>query len=58
MKTIVFTIFELYTLKGYWLRDNKKHFKKSCLSPEPVKRTVGEMEARDEGPVNIILFPL
>ena len=37
--------FILFTLKGYWLRDNKNTLKKSRLLPDPVKRTVGEIEA-------------
>ena len=35
----------MYTLKGYWPRDDQNTLNKSLLSPDPVKRTVGEMEA-------------
>ena len=32
-------LFYIFILKGYRLRDNKNTFKKSRLSPDPVKRT-------------------
>ena len=48
-----YIFFFFSTLKGYWLRDNKNTLKKSHLSPDHVKRAVGEKEAKSEGPVNI-----
>ena len=41
------------TLKGYWPREKKNTLKKSHLSPDPVKRTIGEIEARGRGSVSI-----
>ena len=38
-----------FTFKGYWLRENKNTLKqKSRLSPNPVKKTVGEEKQRVE----------
>ena len=37
----LFIFFFFITLKGHWLRENKDVKKKSHLSPDPAKRTVG-----------------
>ena len=46
-------IYIFLTLKWYWLRDNKYTLNKIPLLA--VKRTIGEIEARGGGPVNIRL---
>ena len=43
MNIVLLCIDIFFTLKGYWLRENKNKFKKSRLSPDPVKRIVGEI---------------
>ena len=39
-KKIYYTFF--FTLRGYWIRENKNTLKKSRLLPDPVKTTVGD----------------
>ena len=41
----------IFTLKAYWLRDNKNTLKTSLLLPDPVRET----KAEGGGPVNICM---
>ena len=52
---VVIVVMEEFLSQGtHFLRDNKNTLRKiSRLSPNPVKRTVGEIEVRVAGPVNI-----
>ena len=43
----------IYYIKWVLAKGQQKYVKEIRLSPDPVKKTVGEMEASDGGPVNI-----
>ena len=48
----IFIIIIFFSFKDYQPRANKNRFKKkSCLSPNPLKRTVREIEAGGGGPI-------
>ena len=57
-QSTVLIFFFIYRLKGYWPRDYKNTLNKSLLSPDPVKRTVGEIEAGDGGVYVYVLIAL
>ena len=50
---VLFFFVCFFTLKGYWLREKKiKYKKKSRLSPDPIKKIVGEI--KNGGQFNLV----